>query len=108
MQVVNIGLDCSVGLVPIVGTVIDTYFKANLANLGILENHIRKTPKWVTSCSCTPLSSLTKTDTHIWLFQHLEVGGKLGKDAGLLHGHRKIGILDTTTGVEEWWLCALY
>ncbi|PVG00872.1 hypothetical protein CPB86DRAFT_700374 [Serendipita vermifera] len=42
----NIFLDAFAGLIPILGNMVDFAFKANLANLGILENHLRRTPKY--------------------------------------------------------------
>ncbi|KAG8823749.1 hypothetical protein FRC17_009240 [Serendipita sp. 399] len=41
----NIFLDTFAGLVPVLGNIVDFAFKSNLANLGILESHLRRTPK---------------------------------------------------------------
>jgi len=46
-MVINIGIDMGAGYVPLLGTMVDVIFKANLANLAILEAHIRRTPKYV-------------------------------------------------------------
>ena len=43
----NIGIDMGAGYIPLLGVVIDVAFKANLANLAILEAHLRRTPKYV-------------------------------------------------------------
>ena len=38
----NIAIDTALGSVPIVGDIFDVYFKSNLRNLEILEDHIAK------------------------------------------------------------------
>ena len=38
----NVAIDTAVGSVPIVGDLFDAYFKSNIRNLEILENHIAK------------------------------------------------------------------
>jgi len=35
------------GYVPVLGTMVDVAFKANLYNLAILEAHLRSTPRYV-------------------------------------------------------------
>jgi hypothetical protein len=45
LKLVNVIIDASAGYVPILGNIVDFAFKSNLANLGILENHLRRTPK---------------------------------------------------------------
>ncbi|KAG8869263.1 hypothetical protein FRC20_001842 [Serendipita sp. 405] len=42
----NVFLDAFAGLVPFIGNLVDFAFKSNLANLGILESHLRRTPKY--------------------------------------------------------------
>ena len=44
-QLLNLFLDTFAGLIPFIGNLVDFAFKANLANLGILEEHLRRTPK---------------------------------------------------------------
>ena len=39
----NVAIDTALGSVPIVGDIFDAYFKSNIRNLEILENHIAKT-----------------------------------------------------------------
>ena len=39
----NVAIDTAVGSVPVVGDLFDAYFKSNIRNLEILENHIAKT-----------------------------------------------------------------
>jgi Domain of unknown function (DUF4112) len=39
----NIALETTVGFVPIVGDLFDAYFKANIRNLDILEQHLAQT-----------------------------------------------------------------
>ena len=39
----NIALETTVGFVPIVGDIFDVYFKANIRNLDILEQHLAQT-----------------------------------------------------------------
>ena len=39
----NVAIDTALGSVPIVGDIFDVYFKSNIRNLEILENHIAKT-----------------------------------------------------------------
>lgn len=38
----NVAIDTALGSVPIVGDIFDAYFKSNIRNLEILENHIAK------------------------------------------------------------------
>ncbi len=42
-MVKNVAIDTALGSVPIVGDIFDAYFKSNIRNLEILENHIAKT-----------------------------------------------------------------
>ena len=42
-MVQNVAIETAFGAVPIVGDIFDAYFKANIRNLEILENHIAKT-----------------------------------------------------------------
>lgn len=39
----NVAVDTAIGSVPIAGDIFDAYFKANIRNLEILENHLAKT-----------------------------------------------------------------
>ena len=39
----NVAIDTFIGSVPVVGDIFDAYFKSNIRNLEILENHIAKT-----------------------------------------------------------------
>lgn len=39
----NVLVDTVVGAVPVVGDAMDIFFKANLINLGLMENHLRDT-----------------------------------------------------------------
>ena len=39
----NVAIDTAIGSVPVVGDLFDAYFKSNIRNLEILENHIAKT-----------------------------------------------------------------
>lgn len=41
-MVKNVAIDTALGSVPIVGDIFDAYFKSNIRNLEILENHIAK------------------------------------------------------------------
>jgi hypothetical protein len=47
VQLFNVFIDAFAGLIPILGNMVDFAFKSNLANLGILENHLRHSPKSV-------------------------------------------------------------
>ena len=47
LQLVNVFIDAFAGFIPILGNMVDFAFKSNLANLGILENHLRHSPKYV-------------------------------------------------------------
>ena len=42
-MVKNVAIETTFGAIPIVGDIFDAYFKANIRNLEILENHIAKT-----------------------------------------------------------------
>ncbi|MCC0177760.1 DUF4112 domain-containing protein [Waterburya agarophytonicola K14] len=39
----NVTIETAIGSIPIAGDIFDAYFKANIRNLEILENHIAKT-----------------------------------------------------------------
>ena len=39
----NVALETVVGFIPVAGDIFDAYFKANLRNLEILENHLAQT-----------------------------------------------------------------
>ena len=41
-MIANIAIETAIGSVPIAGDIFDAYFKANIRNLEILENHIAK------------------------------------------------------------------
>ncbi len=41
----NIGLDLAVGVFPVVGDLLDVYFKANVRNVQLIERHLAKYPK---------------------------------------------------------------
>jgi hypothetical protein len=55
----NIALETTVGFVPIVGDFFDAYFKANIRNLDILEQHLAQTDdlKQIKEDSSTPITS---------------------------------------------------
>ncbi len=55
----NIALETTVGFVPIVGDLFDAYFKANIRNLDILEQHLAQTDdlKQIKEDSLTPITS---------------------------------------------------
>ncbi|NJO96112.1 MAG: DUF4112 domain-containing protein [Pleurocapsa sp. CRU_1_2] len=55
----NIALETTVGFVPIVGDFFDAYFKANIRNLDILEQHLAQTDdlKQIKEDSLTPITS---------------------------------------------------
>lgn len=40
-------MDMGAGYIPVLGTMVDIAFKANLANLAILEAHLRSTPRYI-------------------------------------------------------------
>jgi len=42
-MVMNVGLDALVGAVPLLGDVFDVAFKANVRNLRLIEEHLRRT-----------------------------------------------------------------
>jgi len=48
-------MDMGAGFVPILGTMIDVAFKANLANLAILEAHLRRTPRYIGTNISVPI-----------------------------------------------------
>jgi hypothetical protein len=54
----NIALETTVGFVPIVGDLFDAYFKANIRNLDILEQHLAQTDdlKQIKEDSSTPIT----------------------------------------------------
>lgn len=55
----NIALETTVGFVPIVGDLFDAYFKANIRNLDILEQHLAQTDdlKQIQEDFLTPITS---------------------------------------------------
>jgi hypothetical protein len=44
-MIFNIGLEAVVGTVPLVGDLFDAYYKSNIRNLAILEQHLQKEPQ---------------------------------------------------------------
>lgn len=42
-MIFNIGLEAAVGTVPLVGDLFDAYYKSNIRNLAILEQHLQAT-----------------------------------------------------------------
>lgn len=53
----NIGLEAAVGTVPLVGDMFDAYYKSNIRNLAILEQHLQVVdPELEELASVTPLS----------------------------------------------------
>jgi hypothetical protein len=40
-MIFNIGLEAAVGTVPLVGDMFDAYYKSNIRNLAILEQHLQ-------------------------------------------------------------------
>jgi Domain of unknown function (DUF4112) len=79
-QVINIGMDMGAGYIPLFGTMIDVVFKANLANLAILEAHLRRTPKYVGSICPYPsnVHSFLSLGMRISRFPHHKLGGNRG------------------------------
>jgi hypothetical protein len=41
-MIFNIGLEAAVGTVPVVGDMFDAYYKSNIRNLAILEQHLQR------------------------------------------------------------------
>lgn len=80
------------GYIPILGTMVDIAFKANLANLAILEAHLRRTPRYVRpnmslSISQTPFLSLGML---ILTYPHRGLGCSLGLVKEPQIGNRKV------------------
>ncbi|MGC1395176.1 MAG: DUF4112 domain-containing protein [Coleofasciculaceae cyanobacterium] len=44
-MILNIGLEAVVGTVPLVGDLFDAYYKSNIRNLAILEEHLQNEPQ---------------------------------------------------------------
>ncbi|MEO8890100.1 MAG: DUF4112 domain-containing protein [Coleofasciculaceae cyanobacterium] len=44
-MIFNIGLEAVVGTVPLVGDLFDAYYKSNIRNLAILEQHLQNEPQ---------------------------------------------------------------
>lgn len=44
-MLLNLGLDSTIGIIPVVGTVFDVYFRANRRNARLLEKHLAATRK---------------------------------------------------------------
>ena len=44
-MIFNIGLEAVVGTVPLVGDLFDAYYKSNIRNLAILEQHLQNQPE---------------------------------------------------------------
>jgi len=42
-MIFNIGLEAVVGAVPLIGDLFDAYYKSNIRNLAILEQHLQAT-----------------------------------------------------------------
>ena len=56
----NVAIDTVLGSVPIVGDIFDAYFKSNIRNLEILENHIAKTEAESTTNEALKLTPVVK------------------------------------------------
>jgi len=52
----NLALDACTGLIPFIGPILDIAFKANVANVALLENHLRSSPKWAILSMSPPRS----------------------------------------------------
>jgi len=55
-MIFNIGLEAVVGTVPLVGDLFDAYYKSNIRNLAILEQHLQNEPQ---------LKELVTTPTYV-------------------------------------------
>ncbi|MEM8721973.1 MAG: DUF4112 domain-containing protein [Cyanobacteria bacterium P01_G01_bin.39] len=56
----NVAIDTAVGSVPIAGDIFDAFFKSNIRNLEILENHIAKTGLETEAVEIPSLTSVAK------------------------------------------------
>lgn len=56
----NVAIDTAVGSVPIAGDIFDAFFKSNIRNLEILENHIAKTGLDTEAVGPVSLTSVAK------------------------------------------------
>jgi hypothetical protein len=83
------------GYIPLLGTMIDVVFKANLANLAILESHLRRTPKYIWPSMQYVLAQLTNLSLKslgmlISAYLHRKLGGKPGSVEDLEIGDRRV------------------
>lgn len=58
-MVKNVAIETSIGFVPIAGDIFDAYFKANIRNLEILEQHLAQTESEPKTAEPKPLSLVT-------------------------------------------------
>ena len=56
----NVAIDTAIGSVPIAGDIFDAFFKSNIRNLEILENHIAKTGFEAEAVETLTLTSVAK------------------------------------------------
>jgi len=65
-MIFNIGLEAVVGSVPLVGDLFDAYYKSNIRNLALLEQHLQ-----VVEPEITKIASLAEEEAS--LFRRLDL-----------------------------------
>lgn len=75
-QVFNVILDVLVGIVPVIGDILDNLFKSNLRNLAILE-------RWLLEPSTDQYHILLMPDTDVWLPEPKTEGSRMRAWFGL-------------------------
>lgn len=61
-MIFNIGLEAAVGTVPILGDLFDAFYKSNVRNLDLLEQHLRETEPNLSQLDPLDLSSIKTED----------------------------------------------
>ena len=86
------------GYIPILGTMVDIAFKANLANLAILEAHLRRTPRYVRPNMSLPLlqTPFLSLGMPILTYPHRGLGCSLGSVKEPQIGNRR------SSGRSDW------
>jgi hypothetical protein len=54
-MVFNIALEAVVGTVPLIGDIFDAYYKSNIRNLALLEQHLQATEPELSEAALTPM-----------------------------------------------------
>ncbi len=64
-MIFNIGLEAVVGTIPLLGDIFDAFYKSNLRNLDLLENHLQHETPGLKAADQLDLASARAGDIHL-------------------------------------------